>query len=156
MENTNPQGLTHKKLMISVLIIMVALGGIVVLTLYIKHRPINQIKKSVPDYFIDTSAQLTVYTPEDLQDYKLLKGQSLSQNGLQYEVTTPYKQAIRDILTTMDQKGWTAIGGSAQTPTTTMVKMNNGTDTLFIRIESNIVDTPNKSTITILPVLKTK
>lgn len=156
MENIQSQTPVSKKLVISGLVVtLLIIMGILGFIKYRQVVEINKIKKTVPDYFINSDARMTVYQPTDLQDYKLLKGQNLSQNGLQYQVVTPYKQAIRDILTTMNEKGWTAIGGSGQTATTTIIKMNNGANSLFITIEDGSA-TQSKTTITILSVLKSQ
>lgn len=151
----------RKFLIFAVGVLIVA--AIVVLLLLQKEQqknPENIVKKTgVPEYFVlEGKTQVEEYKVTNPADYSLASGESL-KTGVRYELNKSQQEAFRQVYDEMKAKGWIAIAGSGQNGDVSTLKMNNGTETIFIRFEGGKVTDPSqsqnaKTLVTILPVTK--
>ena len=108
--------------------------------------------RHIPSYFVQGEAKNVTIT--DTKSFVLSKKEILKP-AVQYTVSKSQADTFAQVLKEMSNNGWAAIGGSTQTDQETIIKMNNGTDTLFITLTGGKIKDQNGqmvTTVTIVPV----
>ncbi len=142
--------ISRKNILIAVIIIALAITFAV-----FKFNLIQKIYQPkppvwMPQYFWPRGIELKNYTVDDPASFLLRKGEEY-QAGKSYEIDKPYMEMVGEILSRVNANGWAVGSGSQQNERRTVLKINNGKDTLFIEVKKI---TDEKSLVIFVPVKK--
>ena len=150
----------RKKIVIVLSVVAVLiLAGLLIWQLNKGERILNQQLQKIPAYFVDSEAKISAYKQQDEKDFKLYRGENL-ESGIKYEVVKNRTEALAGFLEEMRKHNWIAVGGTKELADQTIIRLNNGADTLYavfygVRPDPKKLPDPGlKTTVTILPVGK--
>lgn len=165
MENQNliskeepKQSLNSNRRMV-IVVALLFLVAIIAIIYFVRNKNVStkQLEqKNIPSYFVLGQSKVTAVKLQDTKDLVLSNKESLG-DPVQYTVNLSQGEALKQILVEMQSKGWQAFGGSTQNDQMTLIKMNNSTQSLFLKVEGGkTADAKGvyTSTITIIPVNK--
>lgn len=107
-----------------------------------------KLPSGVPQDFLPENVKLKSYQVQSDDDFLLMKGEEY-RVGKTYEINKPRFEAVTEIVPIMEKNGWVVIAGTKQDDKKTILKMNNGKQTVFIEITE--IDA-NKSSVVFVPV----
>lgn len=142
----------HKSVRALVLMVVFALAIIFVFFKFNLVQNIFQDKLPswMPQDLLPPNTKLSDYEVSDPTVFLLRKGEEY-QMGKSYEVNKPYMEEVREITLTMSKNGWVPIDGTKQDNGQTVLKMNNGQQTVFVAVKK--ID-DQKSMVIFTPVDK--
>ena len=110
----------------------------------------SKLPSWMPQDLLPPNTQLKDYKVDDPASFLLRKGE-VYQAGKSYEVNKPYLEEVREIILIMSKDGWVPIDGTKQDENQTVLKMNNGQQTVFVTVKK--IDA-QKSMVIFTPVEK--
>lgn len=141
-------GLCIAAFLVAVLIVLLTSSGGIFLP------GLAEVKKTVPQGFAEHPVNEIVVRP-DAKDY-LLRPQETLQPGIRYEVRKSYQQAFKDFYDQMSQGHWALMAGTGSSGDTTVIKMGNGTQIVFVKFEGGRQSEDPITVITVIPVMENK
>ena len=155
MEPNLDNNLLKKNTLMYLLVLVVVLLLAIVFVVFKFDLAQNLYQSKLPSWMpqdlLPPNTQLKDYKVNDPASFLLRKGEEYQVGG-SYEVNKPYKEMVGEIILIMSKDGWVPIDGTKQDEKQTVLKMNNGQQTVFVAVKK--ID-DQKSMVIFTPVERT-
>jgi hypothetical protein len=152
VQNQTNRVFLKKKTVFIFLLVLAAIVVVIVLKKQAGFSAQDLAKRNIPSYLVLSDAKrLAAFKTADTKDFRLLEKESLSE-GVSYVAQKPFAQTAKELYNQRSQQGWVAIAGSFSTENMVVIKMNNGKETVFIKLIKQSTGDSETTQVIILPV----